>query len=158
MTFADIARAQMEEARVCECPQPDLRKTCCARNYLRGAFLRVGTVSAGQTGYHMEFSAENLRESTKIRGVLQRFGVKCGETARNKRIGVYVKGEADIAEVLSLCGADGARLQLEETAAARNMNSATQRRVNCDTANAGRTAAASQRVIAAIEALQRKGI
>ncbi|MCL2434348.1 MAG: DNA-binding protein WhiA, partial [Clostridia bacterium] len=129
MSFANAVRVQMNAVDFCNCKKYDFRKNCCSRKYLRDAFVKGGTVSIGQTGYHMEFGTDDV----KIDNILSRFGVRHSKTARNHKKGIYIKAETDIAEVLSLCGADGARLLLEQTAAARNMNSATQRRVNCDT-------------------------
>jgi cell division protein WhiA len=116
---------------------------------IRAAFLACGSLAAGAHGYHLEFvtSAEPL--ATRLDWMLRSAGITPKTTRRKGRTVLYYKDFDAIVELLTLIGAFGAVLRLEDVHALRETKNRIHRLVNTETANLERTAqaAAEQRRI-----------
>ncbi len=125
-------------------------KECCARNYLKGLFLGCGSVSATKK-YHLEmtFSTEDM--AADVCTLIGGFDITARMTVRKDKFVVYIKSGDAISDFLALIGANKAVLELNNTAALRMVNMYTNRRINCDLANADKVVEASLRQIAAIK-------
>lgn len=130
-----------------------IRKMCCRRAWLRGAFMAGGSLTRPEHGYHLEFVGPD-----EAMGVVQaHLGKEDIRSGRDDRR-VYVKAAEDIVAFLSVVGAARERMAYEQVLMGRDLKNRVQRAVNCETANLSRTVEASQRQVALIEALFGAGI
>lgn len=118
-------------------PLPDAvpHRDCCARAYLRGAWLSRGSVTEPEAGYHLEFAFAVKEEARDITGVLQRYGIGAGIMRRKGDHVVYVKDADGIAEWLRLTGGHGALLTWEDFRVLKHMRNRVNRLVNAESAN-----------------------
>lgn len=110
------------------------RGICCARAFLRGAFLARGALGEPGGGYHLELSLFPAQEGAMAE-VLQRLRVPVHRMSRRGRIVFYFKAADEISRVLGLIGANRAVIRLENHRILREMRSQANRRVNSETAN-----------------------
>lgn len=122
---------------------------CCVKSYLKGLFLGSGSLSTASK-YHLEMSFSNSEMSGDVIGLLRRFDITAHYAKRKERHIVYIKSVDAISDFLALIGASKAVLELNNTAALRYVNTCTNRRINCDLANADKVVAASMKQIDAI--------
>ncbi len=134
-------------------PRRVMRRTCCRRAYLRGSFLACGSMADPRRGYHTEWVYQDPSRAARLRRVLGQCGLTAGLVQRRGQTVVYFKGGDQAAELLKLMGASLSVLSLENSRAEKSLRESANRAVNCDHANLGRQLAASQRQVAAIEAL-----
>ncbi len=133
-------------------PKPGHR--CDRLMEIRGAFLACGSLAAGARGYHLEFVVSKPAEIARLEWMLHSAGAAPKVTERKARGVVYYKDFDAIVEVLTLIGAFGAVLRLEDVRALRETKNRIHRLVNTEAANLERTAvaaAAQRRVIEYLE-------
>lgn len=121
---------------------------------LRGAFLACGSLAAGAHGYHLEFVLPAGELADRLTWMLRSAGVAPKLATRKGRLVAYYKDFDAIVELLTLIGAFGAVLRLEDVRALRETKNRIHRLVNTETANLERTAAAAaaqRHVIAYLE-------
>lgn len=109
---------------------------------IRAAFLACGSLAAGAHGYHLEFVVASPAHATRLTWALGA-GVAPKIAERKGRSVVYYKDFDAIVEVLTLIGAFGAVLFLEDVRALRETKNRIHRLVNTEAANLERTAAAA---------------
>lgn len=135
-----------------------LRKQCCRRAYLRGAFLGGGTVNRPDAAANLEFIAGSYAFAHTIVHVLKNMDFPVGFTDRKNSYQIYIKDGEEIMDLLAMLGAPKAA---EELAVARNLREVrnqVNRLVNCETANLQRTVNASVEQLAAIKKLSEAGV
>lgn len=110
------------------------RKRCCRRAWLRGVFLRAGSVVDPRKGYHLECSGDETLVG-HFRQLVGEEGISGQCYQRGGRWVFYSKRSEDIAALLALLGAHAARLTLEELLIERALNNQIHRQVNYETAN-----------------------
>lgn len=132
-------------------PKPTLK--CDRLMEIRAAFLACGSLAAGSHGYHLEFvvAAQTLAE--RLGWMLRSTGRTPKATVRKKRVVLYYKDFDAIADVLTLVGAFGAVLHLEDVRALRETKNRIHRLVNTEAANLDRAASAGAAQRATIEYL-----
>nr|MDD6335438.1 DNA-binding protein WhiA [bacterium] len=135
-----------------------LGRTCCKKAFVRGLFLSCGTVSATERGFHMEFVLPTPQLADCLSGVLGKFGITPGHVMRGDHFGVYLKGADAIADVLTMCGAHGGRLQLEDIRVVRDVRNRVNRRINCESSNIDKAAMSSAIRCENIRKLARAGV
>ena len=134
-----------------------VKLSCCRAAYVRGAFLRAGSVSNPEKSYHLEFDTKNKKEAEFLRGVLAKEGFSSKLTYRKGYNVVYVKESDTIAAILGFMGAGRSALELFTIQIEKEVRNSINRRVNCDTANADKSARASSKHIYAIKKLKNNG-
>lgn len=123
-----------------------LRSRCCRRAYVRGAFLARGFLSATSHGYHWEIKTPSQADAEKVKRVLETLGLRGARAGRwQKGWVVYLKDAGQIADWLRLSGAHSSLLAFESARVEKEMRNMVNRRVNYETANLSRTAAAALR-------------
>ena len=132
-------------------------ETCCRKAYLRGVFLTGGSMIHPEKGYHLELTCPSVRTAGKIAARLKAFHLNGGIAERNGSYFVYLKEAENIVDFLNLVGAHQALLTFENVRILKGMRNQVNRIVNCETANLDRTASASRRQRACIEALAAAG-
>lgn len=121
---------------------------------IRAAFLACGSLAAGAHGYHLEFVLPNNELAERLQWMLRSTGRTPKTTVRKNRHVIYYKDFEAIVDVLTLIGAFGAVLHLEDVRALRETKNRIHRLVNTEAANMDRAAAAAASQRAIIEFLQ----
>lgn len=136
-----------------------LRKACCRRAYLRGAFLGGGSVNKPEGDYHLELVTGNLDFAKTLVRLLKYFSLPVGMTERKNDYIVYLKDGDAIIDFLRLIGAHNALLTFENVRVVKGMRNQVNRLVNCETANLQKTVNAAVRQVNCIQLIDRhKGL
>ena len=136
-----------------------LRKACCRRAYLRGAFLGGGSVNKPEGDYHLELVSGNLDFAKTLVRLMKYFSLPAGMTERKNDYIVYLKDGDAIAAFLRLIGAHNALLTFENVRVVKDMRNQVNRLVNCETANLQKTVNAAVRQVKCIERIAKhKGL
>lgn len=109
----------------------------------RAAFLACGSLSAGARGYHLEFVPTDDAAAERLAWTLRAIGHAPKRMRRKRRTVLYYKDFETIVETLTILGAHGAVLRLEDIHALKETKNRIHRLVNTEAANLERTAAAA---------------
>lgn len=131
-----------------------LRKSCCRRSYLRGAFLGGGSVSKPEGEYHLELVTANIDFAKTLVRLLKNFKLPVGMTSRKKDTIVYLKDGDAITSFLRIIGAHNALMAFENVRVVKDMRNQVNRLVNCETANLQKTVNAAIRQVEAIKYIE----
>ncbi len=135
-----------------------LRRKCCRKAYLRGAFLGGGTVNRPEAKAHLELVTGSYGFAQTLVHVLKNMAFPVGLTDRKNKYQIYLKDGEEIMDLLSMIGAPKAVEQLEVARNLREVRNQVNRLVNCETANLQRTVEAAVEQVAAIRYLQQRGL
>jgi len=124
-----------------------IKSSCCARAYLRGVFLSVGSMSDPRKSYHLEFVCDEKAQALQLQETLQEFQIEARIIKRKKYQVVYLKEGAGIVDLLNVMGAHVSLMELENMRILKEMRNSINRRVNCETANISKTVTAAGRQI-----------
>ena len=124
-----------------------LKKVCCRKSYLRGAFLAGGSISDPEKTYHLELTCRSLDVAERIRQLLGKFKLNAKVVKRKGSLVTYIKEGEDIVNFLNVIGAHTALMELENVRILKEMRNNVNRIVNCETANLEKTINASLRQI-----------
>lgn len=122
-----------------------IRKKCCKKAHLRGAFLGAGSVNDPEKAYHLEFVTHNKQYSLDLCELLNDFNLHAKVIERKNSFVVYLKEGEHIVELLSIVGAHAALLSLENMRVYKDIRNNVNRLVNCETANLTKTVNAAIR-------------
>ncbi len=134
-----------------------LKNACCQRAFLRGAFLSTGSISDPAKGYHLEFVCTDAEKAAQIQEMLHNFDIEGKIVLRKKYHVVYLKEGESIVDLLNVCEAHVALMELENLRILKDMRNSINRRVNCEAANITKTVNAATRQIEDIEYIQSHG-
>ena len=129
-------------------------RSCCRRAYIRGAFLAAGSLSDPEKSYHFEIVCQDERQAHFLAELLDSFEIEAKTMIRKKYHVLYVKDGTRIVETLNVMGAHVALMDFENMRILKEMRNSVNRKVNCETANIGKTVSAAQRQIDEIRKLQ----
>jgi DNA-binding protein WhiA len=133
-----------------------IRKKCCKRAYLRGAFLAGGSVNNPETSsYHLEIFSLYKEHNDSLCELMNVFHLNSKTLERKKGFITYLKEAEKITEFLSIVGAHNALLRFEDIRIVRDMRNSVNRLVNCETANLNKTIGAAQRQVENIKYIER---
>ncbi|GAA0318098.1 DNA-binding protein WhiA [Bacillus carboniphilus] len=125
-----------------------VKKKCCKRSYLRGAFLAGGSVNNPETSsYHLEIFSLYKEHSEALNDLMNYFSLNSKILERKKGFITYLKEAEKITEFLSVVGAYSALLKFEDVRIVRDMRNSVNRLVNCETANLNKTIGAALRQV-----------
>lgn len=130
---------------------------CCERAFLRGAFIKGGSVSDPEKSWHLEIDARHKKEADFIAALFKKRDIRCGVSERKGRYVVYVKDCDSIAAVLGTIGAGADALKLFSLQTERSIRNDVNRRVNFESANLQKSVKAASKHIRAINALKNAG-
>lgn len=134
-----------------------VRKPCCKRSYLRGAFLAGGSVNNPEgSSYHLEISSMYEEHCGSLVDLANKFDLNARCIERKKGFIFYIKEGEKIIELLNIIGAHQALFKFEDVRIMRDMRNSVNRIVNCETANLNKTIGASVRQIDNIKLLQKE--
>ncbi|MFT3984056.1 MAG: DNA-binding protein WhiA [Lachnospiraceae bacterium] len=130
-----------------------LQKACCRRAYIRGAFLSAGSISNPERSYHFEIVCQSENQAALLQKVFHTFEIEAKRIIRKKYEVVYIKEGSQIVEALNVMEAHIALMEFENLRILKEMRNSVNRRVNCETANIGKTVSAAVKQIADIQAV-----
>ncbi|MBR6321684.1 MAG: DNA-binding protein WhiA [Lachnospiraceae bacterium] len=131
---------------------PELvRRPCCKKAYLRGLFLKCGSISDPEKIYHLEFACESRAFALRLKEFLTAYELRGKIVERKGHYVVYLKDSSQIADFLALVQASTSLFSLENTMVVKDVRNTVNRKVNCETANIRKTVSASLSQIEAIE-------
>lgn len=136
-----------------------IQQSCCRRAFIRGAFLACGSVSNPSKAYHFEIVCRTKNQAKQLSNVIQSFDIESKTIERKNHQVVYVKEGSHIVDLLNIMEAHVALMNLENVRIVKEMRNFVNRRVNCETANIGKTVSASVRQVEDILFIQKtKGL
>lgn len=100
-------------------------RKCCRMSFLRGVFLACGSVTDPEKEYHLEFVLEDEAFAAALQRLIARFSLSAHLTKRRAMTLVYLKGQNEITDMLSIFGRaerpvrDGGRLYPQRAAQQR---------------------------------------
>ena len=130
-----------------------LKKSCCRRSYLRGAFLGGGSVNKPAGDYHLELVTQSLRFAGELIAVMRSFKLNARMTDRKNDYIVYIKGGDDVSSFLQIVGAANSYMDFESVRVVKDMRNRVNRQVNCETANLQKSVDAAVRQMRDVEKL-----
>jgi hypothetical protein len=162
-TDVAVSEEQMQAilARIGDLDEPVspllIKNACCQRAFLRGAFLSVGSISNPAKGYHLEFVCTDTEKAGQLQSVLQDFDIDAKIVLRKKYYVVYLKEAESIVDLLNVCEAHVAMMELENLRIVKEVRNSVNRRVNCEAANITKTVNAATRQREDIEYIRDHG-
>ena len=131
-----------------------LRRACCRRCFLRGAFLVSGSVSDPRKSYHFEIVCNFAEKAGQLKELMKEFELDAKTVTRKGHEVVYLKEGAQIVDMLNVMEAHRALMDLENIRILREISNSVNRKVNCETANIHKTVNTAVRQIEDIRYLQ----
>lgn len=128
-------------------------------SFLRGAFLSCGNVTNPQKDYHLEFVSpfQNLaKDLLHLISEVDELSVNPKMINRKGSFVVYFKDSEGISDLLTLIGAPMSSLEIIQEKMVKSVRNSVNRRINSETANSNKTAAASAKQLLAIETVKKK--
>lgn len=132
-------------------PKKIIRKRCCKRSYIRGAFLGGGSITNPEKTYHLEFVTGSEDHSNDLMNLINSFGLNSKIVLRKEYRVVYIKEGEQISDLLNIIGAHQSLLKFEDIRVLKDVRNNINRLVNCETANLGKTINASMRQVESIK-------
>ena len=130
----------------------------CAPALLRGAFLVCGAVSNPESDYHLEFSMPYYNLSRDLLALLRELEFSAKYVCRKGTHVIYLKESEQIADSLTLMGAQSASLEMLGVKVLKSIRNDVNRAANCETANIGKTVAAAMAQVQAVRRLSETGV
>lgn len=124
-----------------------IKNSCCARAFLRGAFLSIGSMSDPEKSYHLEFVCSERQQAGQLQDIIQEFQIEAKSIRRKKYYVIYLKEGAAIVDLLNVMGAHVSLMNFENLRIVKEMRNSVNRRVNCETANISKTVTAASKQI-----------
>lgn len=124
-----------------------VRKNCCKRAFIRGAFLCSGSISDPEKFYHLEIVCPTLEKAAQMQEIIRGFEIDAKIVGRKKYFVVYIKEGAQIVEILGIMEAGVSLMELENIRILKEMRNSVNRKVNCETANIHKTVNAAVKQI-----------
>ncbi len=124
-----------------------IQKSCCKRAFLRGAFLAAGSISDPERFYHFEIACIAEAKAKQLRELILSFGLDARIVRRRKYFVVYIKEGSQIVDMLNVMEAPLSLMELENIRILKEMRGSVNRKVNCETANIGKTVSAAVKQI-----------
>ena len=128
-------------------------RKCCRMSFLRGVFLACGSVTDPEKEYHLEFVLEDESFAAALQRLIARFSLNAHVAKRRSMTLVYLKGQSEITDMLSIFGAQSARFAMEDAYIRKELRNNANRLANAETANYDRAATASAEQVNAIKLL-----
>lgn len=125
--------------------------------YLRGAFVKCGSVSAPGRNFMLSFSPPDEAAAERIAGILEPIGLPPKRSVRRGKPLLYFKASESIEDVLAFMGATKATLEIINAKIMSEVRNSTNRLCNAETANLDRTAKAAAEQCEAIKILEKHG-
>ena len=134
-----------------------LKRVCCRRAFFRGAFLSSGSISDPKKSNHFEIVCASMEKARQLQEIADEFSLDARIVQRKQSYVLYLKEGSQIVDALGIMEAPRSLMELENIRILREISNDVNRRVNCETANIGKTVTAAQRQIRDIEFIETHG-
>lgn len=131
-----------------------LKRPCCKRAFLRGAYLCVGSMSNPGKSYHLEFDCISEAQAILLQELIADFDIPAKIVRRKKYYVVYVKEGSAICDMLNIMGAHVSLMDFENHRIVKEVRNSVNRKVNCETANITKTVNAAAAQVRDIELIR----
>ncbi len=132
-----------------------VKKECCARAYLAGAFLACGSVNSPTTSnYHLEIATSNRSLAKYIQKQMIKFNMNAKLIKRRNQEVVYLKAGDQISDFLKCVGANDALFIFEDNRIQRDVMNSIRRLDNCEVANEMKSMKAGKKQLEDIERIE----
>lgn len=135
-----------------------IRKHCCQRSYLRGAFLGGGSVNKPEGRYHLELATGSGEFAQFLQKMLMKFGLNPKISERSEEYVVYLKEGDAITHFLQIIGATTTLLEFENMRILKERREYANRASNCEVANVQKTVNAAVRQLEIIDGLRKANL
>ncbi len=125
--------------------------------YLRGVFLKCGSVTPPGRNFMLSFVLPSEEAADYIGNLLEETGLPPKRSVRKGKPLLYYKASESIEDVLGFIGGTKAMLKIMSDKALRDVRNNTNRLCNAETANLDRTAKAAAEQCEAIKIIQKYG-
>ncbi|WP_010631923.1 DNA-binding protein WhiA [Sporolactobacillus vineae] len=133
-----------------------IRKKCCRRSYLRGAFLAGGSLNHPESSYHLEIFSNYEEHTYSLAKLMNKFELNVKVLPRKNGYIIYMKEGEKITDFLSIIGANRALFYFEDIRIVKDMRNSVNRLVNCETANLNKTVDAATRQVENIRLIEKQ--
>jgi len=123
---------------------------------LKGFFVGCGSLTI-TNNFHLEFNFTNGYLASDCQMLLSNLGINAKLLARDERFVVYLKKAENIANTLTMLGAENSALKIVHESITRETSSLINRRLNCDMYNIEKHIASANSQIEAIKSLEKNG-
>lgn len=127
----------------------------CRNAFLRGVFLRCGSVNAPDKSNHLEMKVGSEMNADEMCIFLRESGLEAKVSKRRGKYVVYFKDGDTIFHVLSVMGAQKCAFDVVNTQIEKNIRNNVNRVNNCEMANVQKSVNATGRQLEAIKMLVR---
>ncbi len=131
-----------------------LKKECCRRSFIRGAFLANGSMSNPGKSYHFEIVCRHQTQADNLCRLICQYGISAKIIERKNRFVVYIKESEGIIDVLNVMEAHKASMELENVRIIKEMRNSANRQFNCDAANINKMVQAATKQLEDIRLIQ----
>lgn len=153
-TIMDVRKADREDsAPVFQSAYEQMRCPSCPTHLIRALFIQYGSMTDPEKQYHLDFSFLYETERDFVAELLSEEELDLRLSERKGRFIIYFKGSASIEDFLVYIGASSVAFELMNRKIVKEIRNATNRQVNCDTANIERVLQASHKYLEAIDYL-----
>lgn len=136
-----------------------IKKDCCKRAFIRGAFMAAGSISDPNKSYHLEIKCNSNKKSEQLVNLLEKYDIEGKMVARKGHYVVYIKEGEGIVDLLNVMEAHVSLMEMENIRILKGMSNYYNRQVNCETANIKKTVTTSVRQIDDIDfIIEEKGL
>ncbi len=130
----------------------------CVKAFIKGAFLTCGTVTYPENSYHMEFLVRGNERAEMLMSLLDGIGTNPKLIERRSGFfGVYFKDSESVLDMFGILGANKATFKMLDVKMYKDFRNNINRLNNCEMANMGKTAAAFEAQMRAIEKIVSAG-
>lgn len=133
-----------------------IRKNCCVRAFVRGAFMGGGTVIDPKKAYNLEIITPYMGLHDEFLKLLSDSGFEFKTVVRKSKYVLYTKKSDVIEDFLSFIGAFNAQMELINIKIDKEIRNGFNRSINIENANYDKTVDASVRHVQAIGIIQEK--
>lgn len=116
-------------------PKTLLKRNCCKKYFIRGAFLAGGYLNESARDPHLEISSENGQLIRELSGLLAKRLIDNRMRSKSGYRSLYIKQASVIVSFLKSIEAYKEVLQFENAAIIKNLKNAANRLANAETAN-----------------------
>ena len=131
-----------------------IKKDCCKRAYIRGAFLCIGSVSDPTKGYHLEFVCADEEQAVYLKQLIATFSIEGKIIERKEHYVLYFKESAQIIGLFNVMEAHISQHKIEELRSIKEVRNTVNRRINCEMANINKMVSAASKQKADIELIE----
>ncbi len=125
-------------------PRSALKKSCCQRAFVRGAFLGAGSLSSPQDCYHLSFSFDAKDKAEALQSILSKCALSFSLLESKNNVLLYTKQGDTLGDLFALMGANKSLMAFENIRITKQSREQANRALNCDSANFKKQLSVSQ--------------